>query len=114
LDYLPGYLPLTQASRGYRAYNNREGESPFRHRVGLGGASTAESKSWPDGENPDASNPTVVIYRDSQMDHTNFTQNVDKRYFFEKDVWRFFNRHHRVFRPPSPEPGPIEIAKAAQ
>jgi hypothetical protein len=112
LDYRPGYLPLSQASRGYRTYNTLEGQSPFRDRVGLGGASTARSKSWPNGENPDDHNPTVVIYRDSEMDHTNFTKNESKRYFFEKDVWRFFNRHHRSIRPPSHEPAPIEIAQA--
>jgi hypothetical protein len=111
LDYRPGYLPLAQASRGYRTCNNLEGQSPFRDRVGLGGASTAKSKSWPDGENPDDHNPTVVIYRDYQMCHTNFTKDESKRYFFEKDVWRFFNRHHRVFRLSS-EPAPIDLSVA--
>jgi poly(3-hydroxybutyrate) depolymerase len=98
LDYRPGYLPLSQASRGYRKYNHVKGQSPFRDRDGLDGPASARSKSWPDGENPDDHNPTVVVYRDSQMSHTNFTQDKDKRYFFEKDVWRFFNRHTRTFR----------------
>ncbi len=106
LDYRPGYLPLSQASRGYRAYNNLQGESPFRQRAGLGGASTAQSKSWPDGENPDDFNPVVVIYRDPQMEHTGFTDEKSNRYFFEKDVWRFFSRHHRTLRPLSSEPAP--------
>lgn len=105
LHYRPGYLPLAQASRGYEAYNNLQGESPLRRQVGLNGASTAQSQSWPDGDNPDDHNPMVVIYRDSGMDHTNFTKDKNKRYFFEKDVWRFFNRHHRTIRPPSHEPG---------
>jgi len=112
LDYLPGYLPLMQAGRGYRALNNREGESVFRRGVGLAGASTAQSISWPDGENLDDSNPTVCVYRDSTMTHTNFTVSKSSRYFFEKDVWRFFNRHRRVVRPLSHESAPIDIELA--
>ena len=96
-DYLPGYLPLTQASKGYRTYDNIDDHSPFRLRTGLGGADQAKSKSWPDAENWDHFNPTVVIYRDYEMEHTGFTQSA-KRYFFEKDVWRFFERHPRVLR----------------
>jgi len=96
LDYLPGFLPLTQASKGYRTYNNIDGQSPFRVRTGLDSADKAKSKSWPDAENWDDFNPTVVIYRDPGMTHTNFT--TSNRYFFEKDVWRFFERHPRVLR----------------
>jgi hypothetical protein len=96
-DYLPGYLPLTQASKGYRTYNNIDDHSPFRLRKGLGGSEKAKSKSWPDAENWDHFNPTVVIYRDYEMEHTCFTSNAN-RYFFEKDVWRFFERHPRVLR----------------
>ena len=97
LDYRPGLLPLSQASRGYRNYNNFTGSSPFRERKGLGGPATAQSKSWPDAAEPDNQNPTVVIYRDWNMAHTGFTSNPN-RYFFEKDVWRFFGRHPRVAR----------------
>jgi len=96
LDYLPGFLPLTQASKGYRTYNNIDGQSPFRVRTGLDSADKAKSKSWPDAENWDDFNPTVVIYRDPGMKHTNFT--TSNRYLFEKDVWRFFERHPRVLR----------------
>ena len=113
LDYRPGYLPLSQASSGYRTYNQLKGPSPFRHRVGRDGAASAQSKSWPDGENPDDHNPTVVVYRDSGMTHTNFTQDKDKRYFFEKDVWRFFNRHTRTFRT-SFQPAPTNIPVLAK
>jgi hypothetical protein len=99
LDYLPGFLPLSQASRGYRDYNNLTGESPFRHRPGMNGPDTAQSKSWPDAANPDNHNPTVVIYRDWTMEHTGFTNPSNlNRYFSEKDVWRFFGYHPRVPR----------------
>jgi hypothetical protein len=95
LDYLPGLLPLTQASKGYRTYNNIDGQSPFRHRTGI---ADTKSKSWPDAENWDDFNPTVVIYRDSGMEHTNLMNPPTNRYLFEKDVWRFFERHPRVLR----------------
>jgi hypothetical protein len=99
LDYRPGLLPLSQASRGYRDYNRLSGESPFRRRPGVGGAGTARSKSWPDSADPNDANPTVVIYRDANLKHTGFTSSSG-RYFREKDVWRFFGYHPRVRRPP--------------
>jgi hypothetical protein len=97
LDYRPGYLPLTQASKGYRTYNNVDSQSPFRLRTGIKGTDQAKSKSWPDAENWDGFNPTVVIYRDFEMEHTKFTD-PGNRYFFEKDVWRFFEHHPRILR----------------
>lgn len=97
LDYRPGFLPLSQASRGYRTFNNVDGGSPFRSRPGLSGGDTARSKSWPDAIDPNDANPMVVIYRDPDMGHTGFTDNAN-RYFHEKDVWRFFGYHPRVAR----------------
>jgi poly(3-hydroxybutyrate) depolymerase len=97
LDYRPGLLPLSQASRGYRTYNNVDGQSPFRSRPDLNGGETAQSKSWPDAADPNDENPTVVIYRDPLMGHTGFTESAN-RYFREKDVWRFFGYHPRVPR----------------
>ena len=97
LDYSPGYLPLAQASRGFRAYNSLKGQNlQNRQRTDLNGGSTAHSLSFPDSENPDDFNPMVVIYRDPTMDHTNFNDKDKIRYFFEKDVWRFFSRHSRT------------------
>jgi hypothetical protein len=84
LDYRPGYLPLGQGSKAYRTYDNVDGHSPFRLRTGIKGMNQAKSKSWPDAENWDGLNPTVVIYRDFEMEHTNFTD-PGNRYFFEKD-----------------------------
>jgi hypothetical protein len=98
LDYLPGYLPLSQASRGYRIYNNVDGTSSPRLRPGISGADQAKSRSWPDADNWDDFNPTVVIYRDFDMGHTNLNHPPSNRYMFEKDVWRFFEHHPRVQR----------------
>jgi hypothetical protein len=97
LDYRPGLLPLSQASRAYRDYNHLTGSSPFRLRPGVNGPETAKSKSWPDDADPNNHNPTVVTYRDSNMKHTGFTSSPN-RYFREGDVWRFFGHHPRVAR----------------
>jgi predicted esterase len=97
LDYRPGLLPLTHASSGYRDYNNLTGDPPLRSRRGLGGPRTAQSKSWPNVADPNDANPTVVVYRDPDMRHTGFTSSP-RRYFHEKEVWRFFGYHPRVAR----------------
>jgi predicted esterase len=97
LEYLPALLPLSQASRGYRTFDNVDGQSPFRFGPDLNGGNTAQSKSWPDVADPNDANPLVVIYRDPFMEHGGFTESPN-RYFFEKDVWRFFGYHPRITR----------------
>ena len=96
-DYRTGYLPLSQAARSYSNYNNLAGAPEIRDRDGLAGPGTAQSKSLPDGPDPNAYNPTVVIYRDPNMSHGGFVSHAN-RYFSEKEVWRFFVYHPKVSR----------------
>ena len=43
-----------------------------------------------------APNPEVIVYRDPTMDHTNFTDAGQYRYFDAADVWNFFKSHPSV------------------
>jgi hypothetical protein len=52
---------------------------------------------WPDNADWNAEQPVMVLYRDPDMSHVNFTG--AGRYFFEEHVWDFFHAHPRLAIP---------------
>ncbi len=52
------------------------------------GGNTSRRREWRNAASDD--HPVVVLYRDPEMNHTNFTSAGVNRYFDETDVWAWF------------------------
>jgi len=91
--YTTSLRHLAAAALTYRTYNNCRSTAyqVLTGQTTVGGANDGTRYTYRRDDN--AANPEVIVYRDTEMEHTGFIAN---RYFDEGDVWEFFKTHPRV------------------